>query len=49
LSTVPITEAMQIKVSNEIENRMEDNNSTVDRRAGDPDLMLRPCVESVMS
>jgi hypothetical protein len=44
-----MTEAMQIRVSSEIENRIDDNNSTVARRAGEPDLILRPCVESVMS
>jgi hypothetical protein len=32
LSTVPITEAMQITVSSEIENRIDDSSSTHERR-----------------
>jgi hypothetical protein len=41
-------EAMQITVSNEIENRIEDSNSTAVRQACEPFFNRKPCVETVI-
>jgi hypothetical protein len=41
LSTVPMTDAMQITVSSEIANRMDDSSSTAARRACEPVLTAK--------
>jgi hypothetical protein len=41
-------DAIQIMVNNEIENRMEDSNSTPVRHACEPFLSRKPCVDTVM-
>lgn len=43
-----MTDAMQITVSSEIENRMEDSNSTDARRVREPQLTFMPSVETVI-
>ena len=43
-----MTEAMQITVSSEMANRIEDSSSTPARRAWEPDFMRRPWVLSDM-
>ena len=43
-----MTEAIQITVSSEMENRMDDNNSTAERQAREPEFNARPWVETVM-
>jgi hypothetical protein len=48
LSTVPITDAMQITVSSDMENRIEDSNSTAARIVREPVFNSRPWVETVM-
>ncbi|MCY1372413.1 hypothetical protein D9M69_596170 [compost metagenome] len=48
LTTVPITDAMQMTVSSEMENRIDDNNSTVSLTMREPVRMCRPWVETVM-
>ena len=46
---MPITEAMQITVNSEIENRIDDSNSTAARTGRDADLISMPSVETVIS
>lgn len=41
-------EAMQITVSKEIENRMDDSNSIAMRHACEPFFNLKPCVDTVI-
>ena len=41
-------EAIQMTVNNEIENRMEDSNSTPDRHAWEPFFSRKPCVDTVI-
>ncbi|MNY81124.1 hypothetical protein D3C86_2225260 [compost metagenome] len=48
MSTVPITEAMQITVNSEMANRIEDSSSIAARHAWEPDLTRRPWVLSDM-
>ena len=48
-SGVPITEAMQITVSSEIEKRMDDSTSTAARSEREPTERSSPWVEVVMS
>jgi hypothetical protein len=43
---VPISDAMQMTVSSDIENRIDDSNSTADRMLCDPMRGRRPCVET---
>ena len=43
-----MTDAMQITVSSEIENRMDDSNSTDARRVREPQLTFMPSVETVI-
>ena len=43
-----MTDAMQITVSSEIENRIDDSNSTDARSVREPQLSFMPCVETVM-
>jgi hypothetical protein len=43
-----MTDAMQITVSSEIENRIDDSNSTAERKVCDPVLTRRPWVETVV-
>ena len=43
-----MTDATQITVNNEIENRMEDSNSTLTRQAREPDFSSSPWVDTVM-
>jgi hypothetical protein len=43
-----MTEAMQISVSKETENRIDDSNSTPARHGREPDLSAKPCVETVI-
>jgi hypothetical protein len=43
-----MTDAMQITVSSDMENRMDDSNSTAARTAREPERTSRPCVETVM-
>ena len=45
---MPITDAMQITVSNEMENRIDDSNSTDARSVREPQLSFMPWVETVM-
>jgi hypothetical protein len=43
---VPMTDAMQIKVSSDIENRIDDSNSTPARRALERVCKRKPSVDS---
>jgi len=45
---VPITEAMQMTVNSEIENRMDESNSTDARHVREPQLTVMPSVETVI-
>ena len=40
-----MTDAMQITVSSEMENRIDDSNSTAERTAADPRRIVTPSVE----
>jgi len=44
-----MTDAIQITVNSEIENRMEDNNSTLARQAREPDFSSIPWVDTVIA
>ncbi len=44
-----MTDAMQMMVSSEIENRMEDSNSTLARQAREPDFSSSPWVDTVIA
>ena len=44
-----MTDAIQITVNSEIENRMEDNNSTLARQAREPDFSSSPWVDTVIA
>ena len=43
-----MTDAIQIIVSSDIENRMEDSNSTAARHACEPCFSRKPCVDTVI-
>ncbi len=45
---MPITDAMQMTVSSEMENLIDDNNSTVSLTMREPVRMCKPWVETVM-
>jgi hypothetical protein len=47
LTTVPMTDAMQMTVRSEIANRIDESNSTTSRHAREPWLTSRPAVEVV--
>jgi hypothetical protein len=44
-----MTDAIQMSVSREIENRIDDNSSTTLRQTREPESSSMPCVETVMS
>ena len=44
-----MTDAIQITVNSEIENRMEDSNSTLARQAREPDFSSSPWVDTVIA